>query len=263
VSGLRDVYRRGTKAANVVDAVAYAARHRSELGRPVLYDVGGRGGLHRRWAVPRHLGLVHPVLFEPDPDERARLAEVYGDAQVIGTAVADVDGQASMFVTAEPGCSSLLEPDESALRALGLTQGREVLTRTSVNIRRIDSMISKDSLPLPTYLKLDVQGSEKRALDGMGDWIHRVVAIELESRLVSVYQGETLLPEMIDFLRELGFGLLSVRPLGLNDGAIIEVNAYFARMPSRLTDRRSIVRRTFWRKLMGLPTHRTLISASS
>ena len=68
---------------------------------------------------------------------------------------------------------------------------------------------------------------------------------------------------MFDTLRALGFGLVALRPLGLADGCIVEVNAYFARMPSRLGDRRSRVQRTFWRKLMGLPTHEALISTSS
>ena len=124
-------------------------------------------------------------------------------------------------------------------------------------------MVAEGLLPPPTYVKMDVQGFEKRVLDGMGDSIEGVVAIELKSRLVSAYQGETLLPAMFDSLRASGFGLIALRPLGLADGSIVEANAYFARMPSRLEDRRSRVQRTFWRKLMGLPTHEALISSSS
>jgi hypothetical protein len=90
-----------------------------------------------------------------------------------------------------------------------------------------------------------------------------IVGIELESRLVPAYQGETLLPDMVESLRASGFGLMALRPLGLADGAIVEVNAYFARQPSKLIARRKSLQRTFWRKLMGLPTHSSLISASS
>jgi FkbM family methyltransferase len=229
----------------------------------VLYDIGGRGGLHRRWGLAHRCGLIRPILFEPDPAERARLAKVYGSDQVIPVALGDVEGPASMFVTSEPGCSSLLEPDVAALQAVGLAGGRDVVARVPVAIRRIDVMISEGLLPPPTFLKIDVQGFERRVIDGMGDAIDRVVAIELESRLVAAYHGETLLPEMVEFLRSSGFGLLSLRPLGLADGAIVEVNAYFARKPSTLVDPRTLVQRTFWRKLMGLPTHRALISSSS
>ena len=263
MSGLRDGLRKGMKAANVADAIAFGAHHRSELGAPVLYDVGGRGGLHRRWGLAYRCGFVRPVLFEPDPIERARLAKVYGEPQVVGTAVGGIDGSGSLFVTAEPGCSSLLEPDLSALRAIGLTEGRDVVASLPVTIRRIDTMIKQDSLPSPTYLKLDVQGYEMQVLEGMGSAIEGVLAIELESRLVAAYHGETLFPEMVESLRRAGFGLLGIRPLGLADGAIVEVNAYFARQPSTLVDRRSLVRRVFWRKLMGLSTHRTLLSTSS
>jgi FkbM family methyltransferase len=254
--------RRAAKFGQVYDAVAYAARHRSDLGKPVLYDIGGRGGLHRRWGLAYRGGLIQPILFEPDPTERARLAKVYGDAHLIGVAVGDVEGPASLHLTAEPGCSSLLEPDIAALRAIGLGAGREVVARIPVTIRRIDTMIS-EGLPPPTFLKIDVQGFEKRVIDGVGDAIDGVVGIELEARLVAAYHGETLLPEIVESLRASGFGLMALRPLGLADGAIVEVNAYFARRPSKLTDRQTSVRRTFWRKLMGLATHRSLISASS
>jgi FkbM family methyltransferase len=260
---IADVLRRVVKLGQVCDSLAFAARHRSEIGRPVLYDIGGRGGLHRRWGLAHRCGLIQPILFEPDPAERAHLAKVYGDEQVITVAVGDVEGPASMYLTAEPGCSSLLEPDVGALQAVGLADDREVVARVPVTIRRIDVMILEGLLPPPTYLKVDVQGFEKRVIDGMGDAIDGVVAIELESRLVTAYHGETLLPEMVELLRSSGFGLLALRPLGLADGAIVEVNAYFARKPSTLRDHRTLVQRTFWRKLMGLPTHRSLISSSS
>ena len=254
---------RAAKVAQVFDAVAFATRHRSELGDPVLFDIGGRGGLHNRWRLARGCGLVQPILFEPDPEERVRLAKVYGDTRVMGVAVGDLEEAATLYVTAERGCSSLLQPDLDALRPLGLTEGREIVARVPVMTRRIDSMITEGLLPAPTFLKLDVQGYEKRVLDGMGAAIEGVIAIEMESRLVRAYRGETLFPEMIESLRGMGFGLLAARPLGLTDGAIIEVNAYFARMPSRLTDRTALLRRIFWRKLMGLPTHAALISSSS
>jgi FkbM family methyltransferase len=258
-----DRLRRAAKLVDVLDAAAYAANHRSDLGAPVLYDIGGRGGLHRRWGLAHRFGLVQPILFEPDPAERARLTAAYGESAVIGFAAGDVEGPASLYVTAEPGCSSLLEPDIESLRTQGLLRGREVVARLPVETRRIDSMIGEGLLPPPTYLKIDVQGFEKRVLDGMGAVIDGVVAIELESRLVPAYQGETLFPEMIDSLRGSGFGLIALRPLGLADGSIVETNAYFARTPSRLGDHRSSVQRTFWRKLMGLPTHGALISSSS
>jgi FkbM family methyltransferase len=260
---ISEAMRRVAKVGQVCDSLAFAARHRSDIGRPVLYDIGGRGGLHKRWEIARRWGLVQPILFEPDPAERASLAKVYGDNRVINVAVGDIEGPASLYRTSEPGCSSLLEPDLAALRSIGLADGREIVATVPVMTRRIDVMISEGLLPFPTYLKIDVQGFERRVIDGMGDAIEQVIAIELESRLVAAYRGETLLPEMVESLRSLGFGLLALRPLGLADGAIVEVNAYFARRPSTLTEARTLAQRTFWRKLMGLPTHRSLISSSS
>ena len=260
---ISEAVRRAAKIGQVCDSLAFAARHRSEIGRPVLYDIGGRGGLHKRWAIARRCGLVQPILFEPDPVERASLAKAYGDKGVIDVAVGDIEGPAPLYLTAEPGCSSLLQPDLAALQSIGLADGREVVATVPVVIRRIDVMISEGLLPLPTYLKIDVQGFERRVISGMGDAIGHVIAIELESRLVAAYRGETLLPEMVESLRSLGFGLLALRPLGLADGAIVEVNAYFARTPSTLTDARTLAQRTFWRKLMGQPTQRSLISSSS
>ena len=185
-----DGLRRAAKLGQVLDAAAFAARHRSDLGSPVLYDIGGRGGLHGRWELARRFGLIRPILFEPDPAERARLATVYSDSTVIGFAVGDVEGPASLYVTAEPGCSSLMEPDMDSLRAQGLAHGRDIVSRLPVETRRIDLMVAEALLPPPTYVKMDVQGFEKRVLDGMGVVIDHVVAIELELRLVPAYHGK-------------------------------------------------------------------------
>ena len=76
--------------------------------------------------------------------------------------------------------------------------GREVISRLRRN-KTHQFMVAEGLLPPPTYVKIDVQGFEKRVLDGMGEIMDRVVAIELELRLVPAYHGETLFPAMFDF----------------------------------------------------------------
>jgi len=55
------------------------------------------------------------------------------------------------------------------------------------------------------FLKIDVQGYEKKVLEGGLDALHKVIGMKIEMSLVQNYEGETLLTEMLPFLYGLGF----------------------------------------------------------
>ena len=61
-----------------------------------LVDIGSRGGLHGVW-IP-HLERIHPMLFEIDQREVARLRDHYPSATVIDLALSNTVGEKKLFI---------------------------------------------------------------------------------------------------------------------------------------------------------------------
>jgi FkbM family methyltransferase len=63
-------------------------------------------------------------------------------------------------------------------------------------------------------VKLDIQGSELEALEGIGVALNKVVAIELEMTLVPMYRGEASVGQVLVTLETMGFKLFSISEFG-------------------------------------------------
>lgn len=236
------------KAFDIVSAVLFARQYRAKLGQCVYLDVGARGGLSKKWRALYRFDIIVPVLFEPDPEEAAKLRRSMPKAVVNQTALADSEGEATLYITRDPGCSSLLEPLPDLAQRYGRDDfevAREICVKTS----RLDAM--REGIPQPDFIKLDVQGLEMQILSGGRETLDKVLCAEVETRLVPHYRGEALFPELYAFMKENGFGLVAFRPLGLYKGEILEGNAYFSRQP---TNERDALKIRLWQRLMSIPT---------
>jgi hypothetical protein len=86
--------------------------------------------------------------------------------------------------------------------------GTEEVTATTV-----DELVVRHGLtPERTLLKIDVQGFEMSVLEGAADTIDGFGAVRTEMTLVPLYDGQALLPEMIEYLGGHGFDLWYVEP---------------------------------------------------
>ncbi len=239
------------KTADLVSAVAYAQLNRNSMTKPILLDVGARGGLATKWKLVHRWGLIEPILFEPDPIEAEALRIDEPKVKIVPFALWDVDDTLELNITKALGCSSILMPDRDTMRKYGRANDFIIDHKKRVAARRFDTLAKEMGLGSPRFLKIDVQGGERHVLDGLGDALDGVIAIECECHLVRHYIGETLFPELYEFLQP-NFGLVAFRPLGLAQGEIIEANAYFVRKHG-LTTEGSILRE-FWCRLMGIPS---------
>jgi hypothetical protein len=55
------------------------------------------------------------------------------------------------------------------------------------------------------FLKIDVQGFEKRVLDGTTSILPRLVGLQVELSFVPAYHGQELFPEMLALIDAMGF----------------------------------------------------------
>jgi len=170
------------------------------------------------------------VSFEPSAEAFARLDEAAAgdDAwDVHRLALADSAGERELHVAANAGASSSLLAMTEAHRA-GAPDVTVVGTER-VPVSRIDDLdLPGDRL----FLTLDVQGAERAVLDGAGDTLARVCAVECEISLVELYDGQPLFAEQLSRLGDAGFALWGLRPAFADpqSGRLLQADGLFVRV---------------------------------
>jgi FkbM family methyltransferase len=220
-------------------AVSWAAAQAMYLGMQKVplsfWDIGARGGLSRPMEILYRFGVVRPAFFEPDPEEASRLTQRYTLSRVFKCALSEKDGNATLYVTREPACSSLLRP-------LYL----EIVDTQTVPTTRVDTLLrGNERGRYPEIVKLDVQGGELAVLRSFGDFLRGVVCIETEVSLRKIYEEQPLIDAVTEFLMDNGFGLVDLRVFGVRfTRAALQANAFFVRQELR-DERQAAVERVF------------------
>ncbi len=177
-----------------------------------LLDVGanrGQFGLLMRRAGFR--GRI--VSFEPVSDAFARLQEASrqdGQWTIEQAAVGSAPGSQVIHVAGNSVSSSLLPMGD---RHLELNAASAYTRDEEVTVTTVEAAIHDHGLdPTRTMLKADVQGFEAAVLDGAGALVPQLPMILLELSLVELYDGQPLMPELLDRLHASGQELWTFFP---------------------------------------------------
>lgn len=103
-------------------------------------------------------------------------------------------------------------------------------------------LMSTHGLPAIDLLWMDIQGAELLALKGLGERIADVKLVHCEVEFVPVYAGQSLFPEIAQFLKKRGFAFVGFTIYSKHSGDAVFVNlrhfsrlaVVFAAWPSRL-----------------------------
>lgn len=149
----------------------------SELGdlirqhaRGICYDVGAHFGIYS--VLMAQHGTV--IAFEPNPDIYKHLKKTAATRNItaFNIALSDSNGRADFFVPEEATMGSLInwtrEEDMS-----GIAKFAGDVTRTDCEVRKLDDLVRENDLPLPDFMKIDVEGAEIKVLRGGHDTIAR------------------------------------------------------------------------------------------
>jgi FkbM family methyltransferase len=184
----------------------------SNLVSEITYVMcGARGETTNR--LMRALPQIQFIGFEPDAQEFRKLKENAGERfSYINVAVGARNERRRFYVTRNPGCSSLLQPNH-AFYAQFKDCGPEVAVVDEQEIETValDSRLPAAGINTIDILDLDTQGSELEILRGGEGLLSKsTVAVKCEVEFSPLYVDQPLFSDVDAFLRKLGFMLFDL-----------------------------------------------------
>ena len=145
-----------------------------------VFDIGANFGVHTALLAQLTGPRGRIFAFEPNAELLPTLAltvEGLGNATLLRCALSDEDTEAAFFVPSDFAMASLadwtsLEPMAELRRKLALGKAR----RITVQQQRMDDLVSKGILPVPNFIKCDVEGAELKVFRGGRETLDRVDA---------------------------------------------------------------------------------------
>lgn len=202
------------------------------LGPDVVLDIGANVG---QYAMElRAAGYRNRIVsFEPLAAAHARLVvRSSRDPQwqiAPRMAIGDRDSEARINVAGNSFSSSLLPMHDLHRQA---APDAAYVDRETVPVRRLDSVAPQLMRAGERCLiKMDVQGYEQQVLDGAPACLATAFALQFETSLTPLYEGEAKLSTMLNKAAAAGFELWSVSP-GFTDprtGRQLQVDCLFVR----------------------------------
>lgn len=123
-------------------------------------------------------------------------------------ALGDVKKEVEMSVSGHVTSSSLLPMTEAHISAMPPSA---TISKERIVLRTLDSFLGSEiKHEERIYMKIDVQGFEMLVLKGAEKILNQVVALELELSLAQLYQGGPLFIDMLKYMEELGFMVVSL-----------------------------------------------------
>ena len=197
----------------------------------LIFDVGANIGQFGRRI--RSLGYNGDIIsFEPQTEAYQQLhaslaTELYWKA--VQSGIGNYDGTVEINVASNSYSSSILNMlplhIESAPDAVYISQ-------ETIRIQKIDTIIDQYySTGKNLYVKIDTQGYERQVFEGCLQSLSKIKGFQMELSLRPLYEGETLVQEMINLLWEKGYKLKLIDSGHKNykTGEILQIEAYFFR----------------------------------
>lgn len=194
------------------------SRHLPEV---MCVDVGASYYPHPQWRLMLSSPRTRWIAVEPNVENIGYVHRWEWPCQVsaVTTGLSRQGGRQTLYVTHVDSGSSLLEP---SIPASQKHRFRDLAYFFPVQPRSIETMtllevIRASGEAIPTFVKLDTQGTELSILHGAEPALaaRQIVGIELESTLLAepVMQGAGKFWEACRDLEALGFELLHLKPI--------------------------------------------------
>lgn len=190
----------------------------------VVYDIGANDGswthAARRYAFP----LARYEQFEANSQHRHpnRHMVLLGDTEKDVTFYKAIGPN----VGTNTGASVYLEVTQHYVPG--------TYTEETLHMVPLDTYISRNNLPAPDFLKLDVQGAELDVLRGAQESLRSVQYVLLEASLHRWNRDAPMIEDVIAYMSAREFDLIDIVDTHTTEGYLMQVDVLFARRSTGL-----------------------------
>ena len=194
-----------------------------------ILDVGANTGQYG--IIMRAIGFNGRIVsFEPvNKSFQELLITIKNDKNwtALNYALGNSDGTTLINIAGNSVSSSILDMLPSHINHRPVSK---YVDKELININKLDtifeSIVKVNDINL---LKIDTQGFEYNILEGASYSLSRIKGIQLEMSLEPLYDKEKSMCEMIDYLLNKGFKLMSIEPgsVDLENGQMFQVDGIF------------------------------------
>jgi len=173
----------------------------------VVLDVGCRWGFAEKFTQNQE--QFHIYGFDPDTQECELLSERYAGQPVtiVPLGLAGHSGRRTLYLTRQPACSSLLEPDPELTNNYPALQCASHVSTAQVDTVTLDSWAEENGVGAIDHIKIDTQGTELEILKGGARSLQLVRSLEVEVEFNPIYLGQPVFSDVDQYLRSQGFVL--------------------------------------------------------
>ncbi len=184
---------------------------------PLIVDVGVAYGTPVLYAMFKDAELL---LIEPLPVFHAHIEQkilTKRNARLIKCAAGAAKGAAEITVEkADPLRSSMLE--RSALTKM--PQEKSIVT---IDVDRLDNILSDVEIPAGSILKIDTEGFEMEVLKGADNVLNKFTYVIAEASVMKRFEDSYKFPELINEMRERGFKMKNMLAAPVDKNGLIRV----------------------------------------
>ena len=203
-----------------------------DLKGKVVYDVGAFQGVMTLFFARRAKAVV---TYEPLPASYARILENVrhnglSNVMVLNRALGE--RESVMTLIYDPRLIGAATGDATIGAQIRESIGEAVTLE--VPVVRLDDDIPRNNLPLPDFVKIDIEGMELSALEGMrGTLVSRHPELYLEMHGTTAEEKERRSRQIVQFLSAVGHGSLrhveTGKPVAASDFALVSSGHLYCR----------------------------------
>lgn len=194
---------------------------------PVLIDIGASCQLHKPWKNISKYSIC--IAFDADERKFNFVREEVGKFKrllIYNCIVTDTDqSETDFYLTKSPYCSSLLEPDETALKDWVFSEKFKVEKKVKLNSRALNSVLSEAKIDYVDWFKTDSQGTDLRLFSSLPEQIRKKTLVaEFEPGILDSYHGEDKLYRLLEFMNDKNYWMSEIEVKGTQRISIENLN---------------------------------------
>jgi len=176
-----------------------------KLNPPVLFDIGGSGGIHNAFKAIEKFSIVICV----DADNRDFNNESNKNRISINKIISsEENNRTDFYLTKSPHCSSTLKPLNDSLIEYSFSKLFEISEKVSLESVTISKILLDNNISTIDWFKSDSKGTDLRLFNSIPEEIrNNIIVAEFEPGIIDAYTNEDKLHHTLSYMDNQKFWL--------------------------------------------------------